>query len=165
MRAENRSGAREIVDRDQSKICRNNRLTDRICTSGAIACAVLLTVSASAFDTARHDLAKARQSRFLETGDAGARSGVGIGQLSCGDFNESAQRLESGQNDGLYFAFLSWRDGFVTATTDHGWQLPFVSDRGEEWLRTYCDHYPQERFAHAVVKFVFRLKNYRMAQR
>ena len=105
------------------------------------------------------------ESYLLTAGDARLKSGVGIGQMTCGEFNESVRRLESGDDDGLYFAFIAWRDGFITAMTSVGWRPSFVSLRGEEWLRAFCESHPQERFAQAVVTFVRELKHARMARR
>ncbi len=123
--------------------------------AGAMVCAVFLTVSASEPGTAWDGQTQAR--------DAGSRSGVGIGQMACRSFSESAKRLKSGDDDGLYYAFLAWRDGFFTAATSDNFQLTFALNHAEEWLGAYCHRNPQERFARAVATFVRQFRNARIA--
>lgn len=93
-----------------------------------------------------------------------SNKGVGIGQLACGDFSKSADRLASGLDDGLYHAFLAWRDGFVTASADHALRVILTSAKADRWLSIYCRNHPDARFAHAVVAAVRQLSGIRTAQ-
>ena len=93
-----------------------------------------------------------------------SKTGVGIGQLACGDFSKSADRLASGLDDGLYHAFLAWRDGFVTASADHALRPILTSAKADRWLSVYCRKHPDARFAHAVVAAVRQLSGIRTAQ-
>ena len=127
-------------------------------TCGVMAFAALLSVSSTASDTPADAQATVPYGTFSETRDAHSNSGVGVGQLACSDFNESARRLKAGADDGLYYAFLAWRDGFVTAATSHDIRLALVSDQADSWLGAYCSHHPTERFANAVAKFVRQIR-------
>ena len=133
-------------------------------TLGAVMAAMLLPGGARAVDMSLYQLTDTRQGHFLEPGQRRPLSGVGVGQMACRDFNGSVQRLESDQDDGLYFAFVAWRDGFITAATRDGWRLALVPDDGETWLRSYCGQFPEQRFARAVAGFVRQMKQTRMAQ-
>ena len=95
--------------------------------------------------------------------ETGSKTGVGLGQLACGDFSRSAERLRPGTDDGLYHAFLAWRDGFVTASADFELRPILTSKEADRWLSAYCREHPEARFAQAVVTAVRQLSGVRTA--
>ncbi len=142
-----------------------HRSAAQACTLALMCLATLFAISANSHDISRHDMANAANNRFVDTRSNVLRAGVGIGQMACSVFVGSAQRLESADDDGLYFAFLAWRDGFVTATSGNEQLWPLLTDRGEERLRVYCEQHPRERVASVVSKFTLELEDARMTQR
>ena len=90
-------------------------------------------------------------------------SGTGVGQLACRDFSKAVQDRDAGGDDGLYYAFLAWRDGFVTAVVSHAIQSALVSDQADVWLGAYCNRNPTQRFAYAVATLVRHISGARSA--
>lgn len=131
----------------------------------ALILAAALSYSSAGCGEPVQDLDPSFREGPVESPGTGAPAGVGIGQLACGDFIQSAKRLRSGQDDGLYHAFLAWRDGFVTAMTKHDLRAALASDQADRWLGQFCRLHPNLRFAKAVAAFVRQISGIRTAQR
>lgn len=151
------------MEQERLKPCRNNMLTSGIAMV-AVVCVFSLAVSASAFDSAWRDRPEVLHGGLTASGGAAPASGVGIGQLGCAAFSEAAQKEKSGEGDGLYFAFLAWRDGYISAATTRSARPTVVLDLAKEWLHTFCDDNPNARFAHAVATFTRQINNTQIAQ-
>ncbi len=100
----------------------------------------------------------------LELRDAASVSGYGVGQMACSKFSDAIRRMKAGQDDGLYFAFLAWRDGYISAAGTPSSDSSTALAHFDEWLAGYCARHPRDRFATAVKALVRQLNMTRAVQ-
>ena len=145
------------------RFARNRRLGSRA-SSGVLA-AVLVSFGsvATSAGTVVAPTATRLHTNLHELRGVRLASGTGVGQLACSDFSKAVQDRDAGADDGLYYAFLAWRDGFVTAAVSHAIQSALVSDQADVWLGAYCDRNPTQRFAYAVATLVRHISGARSA--
>ncbi|MEM7251480.1 MAG: hypothetical protein AAF493_08670 [Pseudomonadota bacterium] len=124
-------------------------------------CAMLFAAGALAIDSS---LLTHQVTEPVRVRDATGVAGLGVGQLACSDYRDAIRDQVSGQDDGLYYAFLAWRDGFISAISEQR-ELPpaFVLAQAQAWLNTHCQNNPQVRFGGAVGAFVIHMRTVRMA--